>query len=133
MDVADASFHPPHFERSYTVNTPKIGDKVYVSHLTVIVKKDKFEVKATVRARQFTGTIKNYLDQFGLRWRIAKIGTPVHDTSWAMAYKPERVYGSREEAQVALNERANQLINEVRHAVSRPIVDETVHPKGQQH
>lgn len=68
--------------------TFKVGQTVWVNFFSVQQAKDGpgYEVKAFVRERTVFKIIPNYLDKFGLHYKIGRVGNR------CMAYRPERVF-----------------------------------------
>lgn len=87
----------------------KVGQRVWYVRLDTFKKSD--EPRAELKELIVYKVIPNYLETLGLHYACRKVGK---DQSWGMSYRPERLYATREEAVMALNERISNLIDRLK-------------------
>lgn len=96
------------------MKTPKVGQLVYVGHLSV---RDITKPSVKISEREFYRTATPSYAKGELRWVVGPPGKgPFEgsDAPFGIAYKPESVFETREAAQADLNARIEKIIASLR-------------------
>jgi len=96
------------------MNTPKVGQLVYVVHLSLhFIEHPSLKISE----REFYRTATPSYARGALRWVVGPPGKSKHEGASApfgTAYKPESVFETREAAQASANEKLEVIITNLR-------------------
>lgn len=88
------------------MKTPKVGQIVYVGHLSV---RDIAKPSVKISEREFYRTVTPSYARGALRWVVGPPGMANHE-GYGVAYTPEMVFETREAAQADVNTRIDAIV-----------------------
>lgn len=89
------------------MKTPKVGQIVYVGHLSV---RDITKPSVKISEREFYRTATPSYAKGALRWVVGPLGESNGHAGYGLAYTPEMVFETREEAQADVNARIDAIV-----------------------